>query len=123
LALTDGHNFLSRQPTALAALALVAIQRRQPAEALALAERGLAAASRGSWLREGSILRLVRAEALHALGQRCDARAVVAEARERIERIAATLEDPELRSDYLTNIAANARTLQLAQIWLAEDVA
>jgi len=121
--LAECESFPSTQPTALGALAMAAFQLRHYAQSLELAERGLTAAARMSWLRDGSILRLVRAEALHALGQRGEARAAIAEARERIKRIAATLEDPELRSDYLTNIAANARTLSLASAWLDEDAA
>jgi hypothetical protein len=63
----------------------------------------------------------VRAEALHALGKSEDARAAIGEARDRILRIAATLSDAELHESYMTNITANARTLELATEWLHED--
>jgi tetratricopeptide (TPR) repeat protein len=113
----EGAGFPSMLPTALGALALIALRRGQAADALALVDRGIAASARGSWLRDGSILRLARAEALHALGRVDEARVSLREARQAVLHVAATLE-PELRSGYLTHIAANARTLELASQWL-----
>jgi hypothetical protein len=117
-ALEESASNPSTVPTALGALGLVALHRGQFADAIAIADRGLDAESRRSWLRDGSILRLVRAEALCALGKNEDAHAAIREARERILRFASTLDDPELRESYKTNIAANARTLTLASEWL-----
>ena len=56
------------------ALALVELRRGRAAEALAFAERGLGADSRAPWPSNGSMLRLARAEALHALGRADEAR-------------------------------------------------
>jgi tetratricopeptide (TPR) repeat protein len=106
---------------ALAILAHVALHRGQPAEALSLAELGLHPPSSGTRLLSvESFLYVTRAEALHALGRMPDAHAAIREARERIVSIAATLEDPEMRTSYVTNIDSNARTLALAREWLGE---
>jgi tetratricopeptide (TPR) repeat protein len=97
--------------------ALVAMARRDPAQALSIAERGLAHAYREAHVV--SILRLVRAEALHQLGRVDEARAAIREARDRILRNAATLDgDAELREAYVSGIRAHARTLALATAWL-----
>jgi tetratricopeptide (TPR) repeat protein len=119
--LDQGARFPSTHPAAFCALALVAMRRGALSDALAFAERGLAVGSRGVWLRDGSILRLARAETLHALGQIGDARDAIREARDRILRIASTLDDPELGRSYVTNITANARTLELASAWLDRE--
>jgi hypothetical protein len=105
---------------ALAALALVALHRDQPADALAFAERGLDAARSGMRHVWGeSVLQLARAEALYALGSSPDAFTAIRQARDRVLGIAATLE-PDDRTSYLTNVDANARTLALAKEWLGE---
>jgi hypothetical protein len=120
-ALAEGSWYPSTQPTALGALALIAMLRHDPADAFRLGERGLAVGSRGIWLRDGSILRLVRAEALHALGRREEAHAAIRDARDRVLGVVATLDDPELRHSYVTGVGANARTLRLAGEWLTQD--
>jgi tetratricopeptide (TPR) repeat protein len=118
MALEDAAMFPGAQATALGCLALVALRRGQP-DALTLADRGLDAVRQMGSPRDGSILRLARAEALSSLGRADEARAALREARDRVLRIAATLEaDPDLRRSYLTNIGANARTLDLAAQWL-----
>jgi hypothetical protein len=118
-AMEKGSMFPDVQAIALGALALLALGRARPADALALADRGLEASSYAS---EGSILRLIRGEALHALGRTEDARAAVRAALERIRGIAATLDDDELRQSYLFNIEANARTISLADEWLGKGL-
>jgi eukaryotic-like serine/threonine-protein kinase len=105
----------------LGTLAIVALHRQQVAEGLAFAERGLDMIPSGHrWLTTESILHLARAEALHALGRTPDARTAIREARDRILGVAATLEDAGLRTSYLMNIDANARTLALAKEWVGE---
>jgi eukaryotic-like serine/threonine-protein kinase len=119
------HAFLPHvQFAALGGLGLVAFHRGQHADAIALADRGLDAA-RSGMRNPGfeSIVRLARAEALHALGRTLDAHGAIREARDRVLSIAATLEDAELRESYLTNVDANARTLKLASEWLGDEVA
>jgi tetratricopeptide (TPR) repeat protein len=120
-ALEGGASFPPKQRSALGALGLVALRRGQFADAVGLANHGLRLEPSGSWLRDGSILRLVRAEALHGLGEIEDAREAIREARDQVLSVAATLEDLEMRVSYVTNIAPNARTLALAREWLGED--
>jgi hypothetical protein len=63
------------------------------------------------------LVRLVLALALHAAGRDEEARAALAEARERLLARAANL-DEDLRADFLTALPENARTLRLADEWL-----
>ena len=104
--------------SAFATLARIELLGGRPAEGLAYVERGSATVKASTW-RGTQRLLLARAEALHALGRPDDARAAIAEARERIERIAGTIEDPELRDSWQTNVVVNARTSALAREWLA----
>jgi tetratricopeptide (TPR) repeat protein len=113
-----GSMFPSTHHSASAALALVAIHFGRPRDALDIAERSLEQESGGVWLLDGSVLRLARVEALHALGRTGDAHVALRQARDRILNVAATLEDPELRHSYTTRVAVNARTLELAGEWL-----
>jgi tetratricopeptide (TPR) repeat protein len=106
---------------AFATLALVARRRGQAEDALGFAEQGIENCLRSPSPSGASILYLERAAALYALGRKQDAHAAIREARSRVLRIAATLDDPDLRHSYLTHIGANARTLQLAKEWLGED--
>jgi tetratricopeptide (TPR) repeat protein len=116
----QGSMFLHAQTAALAALALVELRRDEPAEGLAFAERGLAAALLASWPRDVALLHLVRAEALRRLGQWEAARNAVREARDRIERVASAFDDSSLRASYL-DIETNRRTVALASDWLRSD--
>jgi hypothetical protein len=112
------------QSIALGTMALMELRDGHAADALMLASRGLEADARTPFPWTGSMLRLARAEALHALGRTDDAHAAIREARDRVLRIAATLDgDPELRASYLINIVANARTLKLAGEWLGDEAA
>jgi tetratricopeptide (TPR) repeat protein len=116
------HGLLFHRAQALEVLALVALHRGHPTAALALAARALDTATSGVSPPEiEAALHLARAEALHALGQTPDAHAAIREARDRILRIAATLDELELRESYVTNVDANARTLKLAREWLGEE--
>lgn len=99
-----------------AALARVSLLRQRAADALGFIER----APDAGWPSNRSTRHLARAEVLHALGRTEDAGAAIAEARARILRIAASLDDSEMRSTYTGNIAVNARTLALAAAWLGE---
>jgi hypothetical protein len=112
----------STRVLAFAALARLELRHRRPTEALASVERGLDASASGwRFSATTSMLQLARAEAFHMLGRREVAYPAIREARDRILRVADTVEDPKLRHSYLTNIEANARTLRLAKEWLGED--
>jgi hypothetical protein len=115
-ALDVGSKYPPARSMALGALALVALQRGELTDVLAFAEQGLDAGSRGMSLRDGSILRLARAEALHALGRENEAHMAIREARDRILSVATTL-DEAFRASYLANVKANARTLELVREW------
>ena len=108
------------QVMAIGASALVALRRDQPEEALLLLERSRKHAS-AAWPSIHSILGLMRAEVLHRLGRTAEARDAIVAARQRIVEIASALgtDSPAARA-YLTNIAANTRTLQLAREWLGD---
>lgn len=106
---------------ALGAVSLIELRRGRAKEALDAAERGLQAHASVPWPSSGSVLRLARAEALHALGRIDEARAAIGEARERVLRIAATLDGrAELREAFVAAMTANARTIRLAGEWLGE---
>ncbi len=117
--LEQGSMFLHAQTAAFAALALVELRRNRPAAGLAFSERGLAAASLASWPRDVSLLHLSRADALHQLGKTDGARIAIGEARDRIQRIAAALDDPSLRASYLA-VDTNRRTIALADEWVGQ---
>ena len=104
--------FPTVQVHALAAQARIAFLREKWQEALTLAEGGM---MRTAWSSDLSTLHLVHAEALMMLDKADEARAALRKARDRIMSLAATIEDPELRDSFLTNVPANARTLELAK--------
>ena len=105
--------------TTLAVRAHIELHLGRPEPALELAERGLVAAQSGIFPWTGSLLLVSRARALHALGRVAEAHTAIAHARDTILRIAGTIVRPELHESFLTNIDANALTLQLAREWLA----
>jgi hypothetical protein len=106
---------------ALAALALTAWKEGRSDETLSFAQQGLSIGRGDRWVR--SILHLARAEALHALGKLDEATVAIREARERVLRVAGTLDDATLRASYVGRTEANARTLELAAQWLGADPA
>jgi hypothetical protein len=68
----------------------------------------------------GAFVRLAHAEALHATGAHDAARHAIAEARDRLLRIADRIAGPAYRKSFLENVPENARTLALARAWLAD---
>jgi tetratricopeptide (TPR) repeat protein len=115
---TAGALFPSNQAGAWGRRANIALHFERPREALDWAERGLEVAPLGAAQSTVSALRLARALALHALGRTDEARDAIREARARILRIAATLDDLELRASFSNGLRVNARTLALAREWL-----
>jgi hypothetical protein len=97
-----------------AVLARVDLARGQAQRALEATTRaGSVAVAAAS--TESATLRLVRVEALAALGERDAVRAELALARDRIIGLARTLGDLDERERYLTGVGANRRTLDLAR--------
>jgi tetratricopeptide (TPR) repeat protein len=104
---------------AAALLARIAIDLGQPNEALRHLEDGMGAAVKEGSMPSpqlGSLFRLLQAEATHVLDPSAG-RALIRQARVRIERIAGSLEDPGRRSAFLSK-EESARTLALAERWL-----
>jgi tetratricopeptide (TPR) repeat protein len=66
----------------------------------------------------GAEIRLAYALALEATGAHDEARERIAIARETILRAAARIDDPEMQRGFLHNVPANARTLEVARVWL-----
>jgi eukaryotic-like serine/threonine-protein kinase len=121
IAIERGTMFPNVLATALAVQGRIALERRQGLAALSFAEKGLGVLSTHDTLRfvpTECLLHVTHAEALHTLGRTDEARTAILEARDRIMRIASTLDaHPDLRQSFLANIVANARTLELARDW------
>ena len=109
----------TRRAVALATLAEVLIVSRRPGDALAAATEAVGLLAPAGVLDEGeSQVRLVHAEALAATGDHAGARVAIGAARERLLARAAVIHDRPLRDGFLTRIPENARTIDLAQLWL-----
>ena len=65
-----------------------------------------------------ALVRVVYAEALAHAGDQDAARAAIKEARDRLHVRASWLHDATLRDSFLTRVPENARTLELARMWL-----
>ena len=65
-----------------------------------------------------SLVRVVYAEALAHAGDHDAARAAIQEAEARLRVRASWLLDPALRESFLVRVPENARTLELARLWL-----
>jgi tetratricopeptide (TPR) repeat protein len=103
---------------AQAVRAQVLLRAARPAEALAAARRGKELLdSLGSMDEGDALIRLVFAEALHAVGDIDGARAALSTAHESILRDAQQIRDEELRQSFLNNVPEHARILALARSW------
>jgi tetratricopeptide (TPR) repeat protein len=110
-------------PGVLATKAALRLAQGRPGEALAAAQEGLsrrAAMSVCSTFFRGAFLRLVHVESLEAAGQRDEARAALARARERLLSTAARIDDPAYQKSFLEGVPENRRMLELAEQWLGE---
>ncbi len=68
----------------------------------------------------GAFMRIVRVEVLDATAHHGDACNLLAEARDRLHRIAAGIPDAGVRQSYLENVPENARTIRLAEKWFGK---
>jgi tetratricopeptide (TPR) repeat protein len=104
-------------------LAQVALLRDRPTEALHCLDEGYAiAGATDEQIPSPGVVTWawhLRAEAMHALGHIDAAHDLIRRARDRLERIAAPLEDPGQRAMFLA-FDRNARTLSLAREWLGD---
>ena len=87
-------------------------------EALRSADEGLELLSQVGLTEEGTtLLGLVRAEALQALGYRTQAVEALTDACRRLRERAEKISDVALRATFLSRIGENRRTLALAEAW------
>src|SRR5262249_2682264 len=107
---------------ALATLAWVLLAAGRAGEALVAATEALDLLTTLGQVEEGTERTLlVHAEALHATGQVDAARAPIPSAPEKLRARAARIGTPSLRASFLEKVTENARTLALAEAWLAGD--
>ncbi|MBI3203905.1 MAG: protein kinase [Myxococcales bacterium] len=103
----------------LACLARVLLARGKLDEALAAATQAHDHLEAAGQIEDGAhLIRLVFAEALHAVGRVDDARQAIARARARVAETAAKIQDATHRRSFLERVPENARTLELAGAWL-----
>jgi tetratricopeptide (TPR) repeat protein len=103
---------------AQAVMAQVLLRTERPVEALATVTRGKELLDSLGTIEDGdALIRLVYAEALHAVGDLDGARAALSAAQASILRDAQRIRDDELRSSFLNNVPEHARILALAQAW------
>lgn len=104
----------------LACLARVLLARGKLDEALATAAEAHAELEAAGQVEDGAhLIRLTFAEALHAAGRLAEAREAIARARDQVDETAAKIHDPTHRRSFVERVPENARTLELAQRWLA----
>ncbi|MCB9652310.1 MAG: protein kinase [Deltaproteobacteria bacterium] len=108
-------------PVRIAALAFLAqaqLVADRPEDALHSADEGLELLSQVGLTEEGTtLLGLVRAEALQALGYRTQAVEALTDACRRLRERAEKISDVALRATFLSRIGENRRTLELAEAW------
>jgi tetratricopeptide (TPR) repeat protein len=104
----------------LATLARVRLARGAVPEALELATQAEQQLAEVAAVEGEGEVRLVYAEALHASGHTELARAAIARARARLEERAQRIGRVDWRQSFLEKIPDHARTLALAQAWIAD---
>ena len=128
LAATHAERGLSEPPrapaivaTASGVLANVELRRGRPDAALAAAKEGYAIVlALGEHMGEGeAMIRLAYAEAIHATEGAPAACEVIEVAKARLLQRAARIRDGALRESFLGRVPENARTLVLADAWVA----
>jgi hypothetical protein len=110
------------RPATAVMLAAVHLAAGRAALALAAAERASLEHARvgGCSFFRGALIRLLRAESLHAVGDHAAAREAIAAARRRLLAIADTIGDAAYRESFLERVPENRKTLTLARAWLGE---
>ena len=103
---------------ALLGAALLALEQRD--EALEHAVAAMESLEELGAVEEGaSMIRLVHARALHAVGRYVEARTAIAHARGCLLELAETIDNLEWRNSFLENIPEHVQILRLAQEWQA----
>ncbi len=110
----------SQRSSSLAMLAHIALLGGKSAEALEFAAEATRLMEELGGLDEGeSRVRLIHAMALEAVGERDQARAKIAAARDRLLERAEKIDRPQWRRSFLENVPEHARTFELAELWSA----
>jgi tetratricopeptide (TPR) repeat protein len=105
----------SSRPSLLAGLASLLLRQGRAPEAATAARDAHAQLDALGGVEEGeSLIRLMLAETLLAIGDPTAARDAIRRARDRVVERAAKITDPALRDSFLGNLPENARTLALA---------
>lgn len=108
----------SPRAAALAALARALLAQGRNEEAFASAhEATLLLDGLGSSKYSEALVRLMNAETKMAVGDEAGARAGIRTARDRVLERASRITDVSMRHSFLTRVADNVRTLELAQQW------
>jgi tetratricopeptide (TPR) repeat protein len=108
----------SAKAHALATVTLARLAAGRAAEALEAAREARELLEKAGAVDEGEArIRLAWAEALAAAGERDEARAAIAVARDRLLERASRLSDAETRASFLERVRDHARTLALAKEW------
>ena len=102
------------RPFAYATLASIHLARLEHADALAASAEAVRTGD-GPIEAGESLVRLTRAEALHASGQVEAARTAIAEAETRLRERAERINDEAYRRSFLERIPEHARTIELAR--------
>jgi hypothetical protein len=103
----------------LSILASAVLGKGDAAEAHALASEGMRMLLELGGIDDGeSIIRLVYAQSLHAVGRADEAAEAIRAAKERVLSRAGRIASPDVRASFLSGIPENARTLELASEWL-----
>ncbi len=106
---------------ALGALARAQLANDRAIAALEAAEQAMDLLESMGGIEEGeSLVRLVLAEAKHAVGDVEGAVAAIAAARDRLQARAIAIADLAFRQSFLRDVRENANTLRLAREWLDE---
>jgi tetratricopeptide (TPR) repeat protein len=106
------------RPHALATLAHVLLGKRQERAAHEAAREAMSLCESLGQIDEGeSLVRLVCAETMHALGDVAGATRAITAARARLLARAAQIAEPTWRASFLAEVPENARTLELATAW------
>jgi tetratricopeptide (TPR) repeat protein len=101
-----------------AVMAQILLRTQRPFEALAVATKAKNVLDSLGTIEHGdALVRLVFAEALHAVGDIDAARAALSDAYAFILRDAQTIGDDEMRQSFLNNVPEHARILELARAW------
>lgn len=109
---------------ALSLLAHIQLRTSEESSAAQLAEEALKKLTlhSGSGFFRGMLVRLTYAEAINATHGRERARPAITAAKRRLIAMSASITDPAMRQDFLTNIPENARTLELSARWSGETI-